>query len=50
MIEMYSAFIELDKLGYENAFVFSCDTPLKIIKLLIKKFKDHDCCIPRCIS
>ena len=34
MIGMYSAFKELDKLGYEKAFVLSCDMPLIILEVV----------------
>ena len=50
MIGMFSAFKELDKLGYEKAFTISCDMPLikyEIVDLLIKKAKDYDFCIPK---
>ncbi len=50
MIGMYSAFKELDKLGYEKAFLLSCDMPLinlDVVELLIKQSKGYDCCIPK---
>ena len=50
MIGMFSAFKELDKLGYEKAFTISCDMPLikyEIVEFLIKKAKDYDFCIPK---
>ena len=50
MIGMYSAFKELDKLGYEKAFVLSCDMPLinpEVVELLIQHSKGYDCCIPK---
>jgi molybdopterin-guanine dinucleotide biosynthesis protein A len=50
LLGIYSAFKELIKLGYVKAFLLSCDMPFiqyKIIDLLLKKCKTHDCCIPR---
>lgn len=50
MIGMYSAFKELDKLGYEKAFLLSCDMPLinlDVVDLLIQKSEGYDCCIPK---
>ena len=50
MIGMYSAFKELDKLGYEKAFVLSCDMPLinsEVVELLLQYSKGYDCCIPK---
>ncbi|MFX1385007.1 MAG: molybdenum cofactor guanylyltransferase [Promethearchaeota archaeon] len=50
MIGMYSAFKEMSKLGYEKAFILSCDSPLikyEVVKLLINQSKGFDCCIPR---
>lgn len=50
MIGIYSAFKELDKFGYEKAFILSCDSPLikpEVIDLLIKQSKGYDCCIPK---
>ncbi|MHA1525726.1 MAG: molybdenum cofactor guanylyltransferase [Promethearchaeota archaeon] len=50
MIGMYSAFKELDKLGYEKAFLLSCDMPLinlDVVELLIKQSEGYDCCIPK---
>ncbi len=50
MIGIYTAFKELDKLGYERAFILSCDAPLikyDVIDLLMKQSEGYDCCIPR---
>jgi len=50
MIGMYSAFKELNNLGYDMAFILSCDTPLikhEIVELIIKKSEVFDCCIPK---
>lgn len=50
LIGIYSAFKEIDKLGYEKAFTLSCDLPLiksEIVELLITQAKDVDCCVPR---
>jgi len=50
MIGLYSAFKELDKLGYKKTLALSCDMPyiiLKVVDFLIEKSKGYDCCIPR---
>ena len=50
LIGIYSAFKEIEKLGYEKAFTLSCDLPLiqhEVVNLLLKYSKDVDCCIPR---
>ena len=50
MIGIYTAFKELDKLGYERAFILSCDAPLikyDVIDLLIKQSEGFNLCIPR---
>ena len=50
LIGIYSAFKEIEKLGYKKAFTLSCDLPLikyEAVNLLITKAKDADCCIPR---
>ena len=50
MIGVYSAFKELNKLGYEKAFTLSCDSPLiksEVVELIINESKGYDCCIPR---
>ena len=50
MIGIYSAFKELNKLGYEKSLVLSCDLPLiklNVIDFLIKQSVGFDCCIPR---
>jgi len=50
MIGIYSGFKELRSLGYEKAFVLSCDMPLikyEVVRLLLKTIKGYDCCIPR---
>ncbi len=50
MIGMFSAFRELDKLGYYKAFTLSCDLPLikpEIVELLITQAKKYDCCLPQ---
>ncbi|MFX1379771.1 MAG: molybdenum cofactor guanylyltransferase [Promethearchaeota archaeon] len=49
IIGLYSAFKELNKLGYEKTLVLPCDTPLiqkNVISLLIKESIGYDCCIP----
>ena len=50
MIGLFSAFKELDKLGYKKVLALSCDTPLikaEVIEYLIKNCKFFDCCIPQ---
>ncbi len=50
MIGLYSAFNELNKLGYEKTLVLPCDTPLiqkEVLNLLIESSKEYDCCIPQ---
>lgn len=50
LLGLYSAFKELNKLGYKQTFTLSCDTPLiqhEVIKYIIKQSKGADCCIPR---
>jgi molybdopterin-guanine dinucleotide biosynthesis protein A len=50
LIGIYSAFKEIEKLGYEKAFTLSCDLPLikrEVVNLLLKHSKDVDCCVPR---
>ncbi|MFW9822860.1 MAG: molybdenum cofactor guanylyltransferase [Candidatus Thorarchaeota archaeon] len=50
MLGIYSGFKELMELGFEKAFLLSCDMPLikpKIIELMINESQDFECCIPR---
>jgi molybdopterin-guanine dinucleotide biosynthesis protein A len=50
MLGLYSAFKELDLLGYKRLFALSCDLPLiqkEAVRLLIKKSQGFDCCIPK---
>ncbi|MFX0043177.1 MAG: molybdenum cofactor guanylyltransferase [Candidatus Hodarchaeota archaeon] len=50
MLGLYSAFKELDLLGYKKLFVLACDIPLiqnEVVKLLIKESQGFDCCIPK---
>lgn len=50
MIGLYSAFKELDKLNYDKAFAFSCDSPLvksEVVDLLLRQAEGYDCYIPR---
>ena len=50
MLGLYSAFKELNLLGYKKVFVMSCDIPLiknEVVKFLIKESKESDCCIPQ---
>ncbi|MHA1293808.1 MAG: molybdenum cofactor guanylyltransferase [Promethearchaeota archaeon] len=50
MIGLFSAFEELQKLGFQKVFMLSCDTPLinyDVINFMIKQSKNYDCCIPK---
>jgi molybdopterin-guanine dinucleotide biosynthesis protein A len=50
LIGIYTAFNELNKLGFQKVFLLSCDMPLiksEVIRLLINEVKGHDCCIPK---
>ena len=50
MIGLFSAFKELDKLGYKKVLALSCDTPLikkEVIEYLIGNCKSFDSCIPQ---
>jgi molybdopterin-guanine dinucleotide biosynthesis protein A len=50
MLGLYSAFKELQPLGYQKVFALSCDNPLikhEVIDYMIKKCQKYDCCIPR---
>jgi len=50
LLGLYSAYKELNKLGYKRTFTLSCDTPLikyEVIKFIIEESKGYDCCIPR---
>jgi len=50
MLGIYSGLKELNKLGFEKAFLLSCDMPLinpEVIKLMINESQGFDCCIPK---
>ena len=50
LIGLYSAFKELNDLGFKKTLVLSCDIPLinkKVVKYLIDCSKKFDCCIPQ---
>lgn len=50
MLGIYSGLKELNRLGFEKAFVLSCDMPLinpDVINLMINESKEFECCIPR---
>ena len=50
LIGLYSAFKELQKLGYKKVFVLSCDNPLvksEVIEHIINHCDGFDCCIPK---
>ncbi len=50
MLGLYSAFKELNLLGYRKVFALSCAIPLikkEVVKLLINESKEFDCCIPK---
>lgn len=50
LIGLYTAFKELQKLGYKKVFVLSCDNPLvkfEVIEYIINHCEGFDCCIPK---
>ncbi len=50
LIGLYTAFKELQKLGYKKVFVLSCDNPLvklEVIEYIIQQCEGFDCCIPK---
>ncbi len=50
MLGIYSGFKELNKLGFEKAFLLSCDMPLinpEVVNLMIYESHGFDCCIPK---
>jgi len=50
MLGIYSGFKELLNLGFEKAFVLSCDLPLikpEVVNLMIEESLGYDSCIPR---
>ncbi|MHA1508317.1 MAG: molybdenum cofactor guanylyltransferase [Promethearchaeota archaeon] len=50
LIGLYTAFKELQKLGYKKVFVLSCDNPLvklEVIEYIIQQCEEFDCCIPK---
>ncbi len=50
MLGLYSAFKELNLLGYRKVFALPCDIPLikkEVVKLLINESKEFDSCIPK---
>ena len=50
MLGVYSGLKELYDLGFEKAFLLSCDMPLikhEVIELMIVESKEYDSCIPR---
>ena len=50
LIGLYTAFKELQKLGYKKVLVLSCDNPLakfEVIEYLIQHCEGFDCCIPK---
>lgn len=50
LIGLYSAFKELNDLGFKKTLALSCDAPLiknKVINYLIECSKKFDCCIPQ---
>ena len=50
MLGIYSGFKELNNLGFEKAFVLSCDMPLiksDVVNLMINESKGYDCAVPR---
>ena len=50
LIGLYSAFKELNDLGFKKTLVLSCDIPLinkKVVNYLIDCSKKFECCIPQ---
>ena len=50
MLGIYSGFKELNRLGFKNGFLISCDMPLiipEVLEFMIKESEGYDCCIPR---
>ena len=50
MLGIYSGFKELNRLGFKNGFLISCDMPLimpEVLEFMIKESKGYDCCIPK---
>jgi molybdopterin-guanine dinucleotide biosynthesis protein A len=50
IIGLYTAFYELNKLGYKKTFVLPCDLPLikkDVVKYLLSECQNYDCCIPQ---
>ena len=50
LVGLYSAFKELNKLDYDKAFTFSCDSPLiksEVVELLLRQAEGYDCYIPK---
>lgn len=50
MLGIYSGFKKLSQLGFEKAFLLSCDMPLinlEVLNLVINESKGFDCCIPK---
>ena len=50
LLGLYSAFKELNKLGYKKGFAISCDIPLiqsNVIKFIVEQSEGYDCCIPK---
>ncbi|KKN08748.1 hypothetical protein LCGC14_1053700, partial [marine sediment metagenome] len=50
LIGLYSAFKELNDLGFKKSLVLSCDIPLinkKVVNYLIDCSKKFECCIPQ---
>ncbi len=50
IIGLFSAFKELNKLGYKKVLALSCDVPLvkkEVIEYLIRSSRNVDCCIPQ---
>ncbi len=50
MIGVYSGLKSLNEMGFDKAFVLSCDMPLikpNVIKYMIEQSESHDCVVPR---
>ncbi|MFW9773161.1 MAG: molybdenum cofactor guanylyltransferase [Candidatus Thorarchaeota archaeon] len=50
IIGFYSAFYELNNLGYKKTFVLACDLPLiqkNVVNFLYSQCQNYDCCVPQ---
>ena len=50
MLGLYTAFKDLNQLGYKKVLILPCDQPyikINVLKYLIKESRNFDCCIPQ---